>query len=722
MFQKNKTQETTENGSFSLNPREQDDERDEIIFDIIRSAVGDRLSVPKQCEEEEKEPPKLDAEEEPCCKEEDEFEEDKETQHAQMTSVRTDTISIDSSTSSIPMKLETEVYKFLLGMTAARSDLMVLEGENVLMRRDHYLMEDRVKLVSGGKWGHDPLFTGYVAKGLLTAVVLGEGRVHVPKPDTILTTLKQLNYNHEAGILVFVLNYLEDRLNFGVAVEMARLEGIRVEMIIVGDDCWESIDQRYGRRGLAGVVLLYKIAGAMAEKRCTLKEIYSFSRSLCSTNVVTISATLGSKPIVGTGLDGSHIRGHVFHSNSTVEDVVEEMIKLAVDPKSYFSLRIDPSSSTVVLINSYTEDRNILYAATKETVGRLHELEVPIARVYSGNFASGKRGFSVTMMREYGSNALKWLDETAVADVWPRTWGLGIPETVVSSVPQIALEHSTSREEGTCSKLGPSISSSDALRMSKVLKMVWKVLEAADGALNDLDPEGCYGSEVRVTALTLLHAKREGQFQFDRPYFVMRTIGEICQHTMPGILGTMYNCLFTGCSQVMLQFLRCQEMTPLMWYQTALGGVNALRSYTKFRTGDATLVDALVPAVKAMEAFSAGKPPLTLSCEGWKSASSRPDGRNSSFRVCLWFPGKSVRIHGGLFHNIRFDWCRVMLQELGRLCGVASFMKVVEAAEAGANSTKFKISPRKKPNAVEVGAQTVCLWLRALQYAIIATR
>ena len=122
----------------------------------------------------------------------------------------------------------------------------------------------QVSLVSGGGSGHEPSFGGLVGPGFLTAAVAGTIFAS-PSADQVRKCIMH-RVDHRQGVLVIVMNYTGDGLQFGIAVEKARASGIDVEMLIVGDDVGvgRSRNGRIGRRGIAGTVLVQKIAGAAA--------------------------------------------------------------------------------------------------------------------------------------------------------------------------------------------------------------------------------------------------------------------------------------------------------------------------------------------------------------------------------------------------------------------------------------------------------------------------
>lgn len=120
---------------------------------------------------------------------------------------------------------------------------------------------DKVVLISGGGSGHEPAHAGYLGSGALDVVVAGDIFAS-PSTSQILEGLKTVR--SDKGALLIVKNYTGDKLNFGLAAEKAKADGLSVDMVVVGDDVSVEGNELVGQRGLAGVVFVHKIAGAKA--------------------------------------------------------------------------------------------------------------------------------------------------------------------------------------------------------------------------------------------------------------------------------------------------------------------------------------------------------------------------------------------------------------------------------------------------------------------------
>ena len=144
------------------------------------------------------------------------------------------------------------------------------ENGNILVRKDAPV-KGKVGLVSGGGSGHEPSHGGFVGYGMLDAAVCGEVFTS-PTPDQVYEAIKEVNGGN--GVLLVIKNYTGDVMNFEMAKEMAEMDGIEVDYVVVNDDvAVENSLYTAGRRGIAGTVFVHKIAGAKATQGATLKQV-----------------------------------------------------------------------------------------------------------------------------------------------------------------------------------------------------------------------------------------------------------------------------------------------------------------------------------------------------------------------------------------------------------------------------------------------------------------
>ena len=167
---------------------------------------------------------------------------------------------------------------------AAPKKLRKLDEGNIIVRTPK--KEGKVALVSGGGSGHEPAHGGYVGEGMLDCAVAGSVFTS-PTPDQIYEGIKAVAT--EAGVLAIVKNYTGDVLNFEMAIDMAKEEGVHADYVIVNDDVAVK-DSLYttGRRGVAGTIFVHKIAGARAEEGASLAEVKA-----CAEHVIKNVRSMG---------------------------------------------------------------------------------------------------------------------------------------------------------------------------------------------------------------------------------------------------------------------------------------------------------------------------------------------------------------------------------------------------------------------------------------------
>lgn len=345
-----------------------------------------------------------------------------------------------------------------------------------------------VSIVSGGGSGHEPSFAGMVGPGLLSAAVAGTIFAS-PSAEQIRAAITS-RVDHEAGVLVTVMNYTGDVLNFGVAVEKAHAAGIKVEMVVVGDDVGVGRAKagKVGRRGIAGTVLVHKISGALAVQGYGLEEVAKVAR-LVAANLVSVGASLDHVHVPGRaapkkdepgvlGEDevelgmGIHNEPGSGRERTELPGLVAKMLKQLLDQedKNRAFLKVN-SNEVVLLINnlggvSVLELGGIL-AEVVQQLEKDHGIK-PV-RILCGTYMTSLNGsgFSISLLNVVntdigGPSMLQLLDYPCEATGWAapistKTWE----------------EKNTAVREGTAStgqKADTSGLAYDASAASKILK------------------------------------------------------------------------------------------------------------------------------------------------------------------------------------------------------------------------------------------------------------
>jgi len=171
---------------------------------------------------------------------------------------------------------EDVVKEALQGMAGAHPDLLKVHFDPPFIVRADAPRKGKVGLVSGGGSGHEPLHGGFVGLGMLDAAVPGPVFTS-PTPDQILAATRAVDGG--CGVLHIVKNYTGDILNFEMAAELARAEGIELEAVVMDDDvAVRNSLYTAGRRGTGSTVIAEKIAGAAAEQKRPLKAVAELCR------------------------------------------------------------------------------------------------------------------------------------------------------------------------------------------------------------------------------------------------------------------------------------------------------------------------------------------------------------------------------------------------------------------------------------------------------------
>ncbi len=170
------------------------------------------------------------------------------------------------------------VKEELEGIVVAHPDLVKVHFDPNYVVRADAPVQGKVGVLSGGGSGHEPMHGGFVGMGMLDAACPGAVFTS-PTPDQMLEATKAINGG--AGVLHIVKNYTGDIMNFEMAADLARSEGIEIESVVIDDDVAVK-DSLYtaGRRGVGGTVLAEKICGAAAEQKRSLKEVADLCRKV----------------------------------------------------------------------------------------------------------------------------------------------------------------------------------------------------------------------------------------------------------------------------------------------------------------------------------------------------------------------------------------------------------------------------------------------------------
>uniref|UniRef100_A0A673HNA0 Triokinase/FMN cyclase n=1 Tax=Sinocyclocheilus rhinocerous TaxID=307959 RepID=A0A673HNA0_9TELE len=299
------------------------------------------------------------------------------------------------------------------GLVRSNGGLALLRGHRVVLLSNLESIKGKVALLSGGGSGHEPAHAGYIGVGMLSGAVAGAVFAS-PPPGSVLAAILTLWKGGASGVLLIVKNYTGDRLNFGIAVEQARTQGVHVDMVIVADDCAFAQPSKAGRRGLCGTVFIHKIAGALAEKGCPLDEIVARMNE-ATKNIGTLGVSLSPCSVPGClpsfqlppgemelGL-GIHGESGIKRSKvASADEVVKTIISHMTDSSNKSHLSLKSGDKVVLCVNNLGALSCLEIAVvSKVAVHCLEERGVLVVRVMSGSFMTSLEmaGMSLSLMK-----------------------------------------------------------------------------------------------------------------------------------------------------------------------------------------------------------------------------------------------------------------------------------------------------------------------------------
>lgn len=465
-------------------------------------------------------------------------------------------------------------------------DGMLFRAEGKLARLDGYPHikvvvrtnwdKRRVALVSGGGSGHEPSHAGFVGEGMLTAAVCGEVFAS-PSVDAVLAGI--LAVTGEAGCLLIVKNYTGDRLNFGLAAERARSLGRKVRMVVVGDDV--ALPDIPQPRGVAGTLFLHKIVGAMAAKGASLDEVADTAESIVS-GISSMGMSLDTCSVPGFQKEdrigqGKAELGLGIHGEPGMEQINYSTAKAAMELVLNRILPHTTSGTLVAILNNLggctSLEMDILAnALVKSSVGkRIIALIGPAPLMSSLDM----RGFSVSLYSP-SDVELNFLKAPVEIRAWP---GCCLTEEIqIRDVP-----------EGL-HQIGFAPSKNEKLRL--IVEKCCTILIDSESALNALDAksgDGDTGSTLAKAAKSILDNIDQLPMKDSSEFF--QAISQLLSESMGGSSGVLVSIFFAAASEAAKEI---DEQDSL------LVGLDRIKQVGGAQLGDRTLIDALEPALLAL--------------------------------------------------------------------------------------------------------------------------
>lgn len=487
------------------------------------------------------------------------------------------------------------VREMLEGLCDLHPCLALLDSEDVVVRAGLPAPGARpVAVISGGGAGHEPAHAGYVGPGMLAGAVAGDVFTS-PSVDAVLAGIRAAS--GPAGAVLVVKNYTGDRLNFGLAAELARSEGIPVEVVVVADDvALHATVPPERRRGIAGTVLVHKLAGAAAAAGQSLAEVAAVARAaaaeLGSMGVGLDACTVPAAGRPGFELGPAEIElGLGIHGEQGVERaalmpadaLVERMLGAILADRGFAA-----GARVALLVNGLggTPPMELAIVA-RRALAFLRARGLVVERAWAGEFLTALEmpGVSLSLLRVDNSR-LALLDAPAAAPAWPGGGKLAARQMVAGvAAPAVAYP--------------PAGPLAPALR--RAVLAVADALAAAEPRLTELDSragDGDLGVSM-VRAAEALRALPAGAFA--DPPTALAAMADALRRAIGGSSGPFY-------ATALMRAARELPLAPGVadWAVAFRAGVAAVATLGGAKPGDRTMLDALVPAADAFAAAAGG--------------------------------------------------------------------------------------------------------------------
>ena len=495
---------------------------------------------------------------------------------------------------------EDVVQEMLQGLMVLHPGSAILSGHKVVVRVNRGQAADPpVAVISGGGSGHEPAHAGYIGEGMLSAAVLGEVFTS-PSADSVFAAIKAVATKR--GVLLVVKNYTGDKLNFGLAAEMARSEGIPVETVTVDDDvALKETQQATGARGLAGTVFIHKLMGAAASEGKSLNELATEGRAAVeSLATMGVSFSAGTSPTVGKpsfqlgeremelGL-GIHGEPGVTRTELQPADKLTETLLTKILKHGKFG---DEKRVAVMLNNLGAVTEMELAIVARHATPFLESKGFKVERIYAGTFLSSldMAGISISVLG-VNDERLRWLDAATSAPAWPNApkQKPGNPEA------RITIEVDTKASSPT--SIGAQ--SENGKKTKRAIEAACKALIAAEGELTEMDRltgDGDLGTSMERAATAVQSAV--SSYPLDDASATLKALGHTLQRELGGSSGPLYGVFFLRCGSA----LESARATILANWAHALDqGCRAISELGGAKPGDRSMLDALDPFVKALK-------------------------------------------------------------------------------------------------------------------------
>lgn len=506
---------------------------------------------------------------------------------------------------------EKVVLEMCSGMAHANPDVVFNQKYKIIRRKE--LKRDKVTLLSGGGSGHEPAHAGFVGEGMLDAAVCGDVFAS-PSQIQVYQGIKETS--GDKGTLLIIKNYSGDIMNFTSAAAMAGEEGIEVNAVKVEDDI-AVVDSLYtvGRRGVAGTVLVHKIAGGAAESGLDLKEVTRIAQKAAD-NVRTIGAGYSSCTVPAAGVPTFDIREqeieygvgiHGEPGRSREHILSADELAARMIPQIMGDLGFLGEDEVVLLVNGFgSTPLQELYIMNYAVNKFLAKENIRVYREFVGNYMTSidMLGCSVSLMK-VDKELKRYIDFPSYAPHF-RVDG----PVFMSQFLPLEEKKNDIPEQILCEETWRTVTG-ERLTVQNIAAMISKMChciienEKEFCKLDSYAGDGDFGMSI---AKGFQEVKREWVDLLDEHFTSVKefllSCSMIIMENCGGASGPIWGSAFRSAALEAgeRETLSITDFALLM--QAAAGGIQKTGEQAFGRgavVGDKTLMDALVPCVKAIQ-------------------------------------------------------------------------------------------------------------------------
>lgn len=429
-----------------------------------------------------------------------------------------------------------------------------------------------------------------------------------------------------AGVLFIVKNYTGDRLNHGMAVEKANLEGLDAAMLVVADDCALPREKGItGARGVAGTVLVHKVAGGAASQGQSLEQVMALAKRTAG-RMGTLGIAMDSVTVPGAEQKNDRLDDHTIeiglgiHGEAgmkqspliSADEMAKEMVatirkhgRVEVDKDGVEQVvpLFEKGDEVVVLVNNLGGTSNFEMSILARSCIKLLESDeygVKAKRVFVGSFMTSfdMHGASLTILNVQDQKEIvDLLDLPTDAPAWHKcdVWASGVARPSATQVPEVVVD------EETVALRKPELAVENFSETAKTLvKACAERLAEAEPMLTKYDTivgDGDCGITMKRGATEVLERLENGKIPVDHPVSMYVAIADAVSASMGGTSGVLIELMFRKMAS---SLSRANKIGVDEFCHAFKAGVDAVSLYGGALVGSRTMLDALVPGATTL--------------------------------------------------------------------------------------------------------------------------